>query len=258
MGFSFFKQIFSGRKQKTEKIEPSGPSMQFVLNYSEGREQTSRVSKEEIRRAIENLDKYGDVWLSNCRTVITPYGNCSGISCMAVPDGNPQVAVYFAMDDGLMRYVCGGYRPDDIVQMFYNYFERLEIPEISDWEKGHYTPVPPDDEPYYLYVDNEEYKYITYEDVLAALENLEAGKCASLLLRTPGCQNGYLEVRGTKDDYIVETGGNNEEGDWVVFMTHAPYIGRVRYWLYNYYHKREFPRMTDEWVDITEEVANNE
>jgi len=44
----------------------------------------------------------------------------------------------------------------------------------------------------------------------------------------------------------------------VVFMTHAPYIGRVRYWLYNYYHKREFPRMTDEWKDITEEVANDE
>lgn len=111
------------------------------------------------------------------------------------------------MTDGLTRYVSGGYRTDDIVRMFYNYFERLEIPEISDWEKGYYTPVSPDDEPYYLYVDNEEYKYITYEDVLAALENLEAGKCTLMLLKTPGCQNGYLEVRGTKDDYIVETGG---------------------------------------------------
>lgn len=188
MGFSFFKQIFSGKKQKIEKIEPSEPSMQFVLNYSEGREQTSRVSKEEIRRAIENLDKYGDVWLSNCRTVITPYGNCSGISCMAAPDGNPQVAVYFAMTDGLTRYVSGGYRTDDIVRMFYNYFERLEIPEISDWEKGYYTPVSLDDEPYYLYVDNEEYKYITYEDVLAALENLEAGKCTLMLLKTPAAR----------------------------------------------------------------------
>lgn len=59
MGFSFFKQIFSVKKQKIEKIEPSEPSMQFVLNYSEGREQTSRVSKEEIRRAIENLINTG-------------------------------------------------------------------------------------------------------------------------------------------------------------------------------------------------------
>lgn len=115
MGFSFFKQFFSGKKQKIEKIEPSEPSMQFVLNYSEGRELTSRVSKEEIRRAIDNLNEYGDIWLNNCRTVITPYGNCSGISCMAVPDGNPQVAVYFAMTDGLTRYVSGGYRMDDIV-----------------------------------------------------------------------------------------------------------------------------------------------
>ena len=257
MFFSFLKKI-SGKKQRPEGAVSFELPMQFVLNYSEGHERTSLVSEEEIERAINNIDEYGDIWLSNCRPVITPYGNCSGISCMSVSDGNLQVAVCFAMSDGLTRYSSYDYSPDDIVRMFCNYFERLEIAEIKNWEKGHFTPVSPADEPYYLYVDNEEFKFIDYEDVLVALENLEAGKCSSLLLKTPGCQNGYLEVRGTKDNYIVEIGGNNEEGDWVVLMTRASYIGRIRFWLFNYYHKREFPRITDEWTDITEEVAEDE
>ncbi|WP_294628224.1 hypothetical protein [uncultured Bacteroides sp.] len=251
MSLSFFRQLFSGKERKAERSEPPQP-MQFVLNWSEGREQTSRVSEEEIRRAVGRLDEYGDLWLSNCRTVTTPYGDCSGISCKAIPGTHPQVAVYFAAAGGLTRYVSNDYPADVIVRMLCNYFTRLEIPEIEDWEKGYFAPVASDDEPCWLYVDNDEFRYIGYDDVLAALEELDAGKSSSLLLQRPDAGDDYLEVRGTKAAYIVEMGGNDEAGRRVVFTTQTSYDGRVRYWLYNYYHKRELPRLTDEWTDITE------
>lgn len=256
MNFSYIKRIFS--KEKNAEATPSEPPMQFVLNYSTGKEQTSLVSKEKIRQAINDISKHEDVWLNNCRPVATPWGNCSGLSCTKTPARSLQVAVYFTLENGLRRYVSLDYSKDTIIEMFCNYFEHLEIPKIGQWETSDFFPEPPEAEPYYLYVDGEEFKHIDYDDVLAAIDNLEAGKCSAFMLKTPSWQNGYLEVRGKKDDYIVEFAGDDEEGNTKTFSTDINYGRRVRYWLYNYYHKREFPRLTDDWHNITDEVTTED
>ena len=62
MFFSFLKKI-SGKKQRPEGAVSFELPMQFVLNYSEGHERTSLVSEEEIERAINNIDEYGDIRL---------------------------------------------------------------------------------------------------------------------------------------------------------------------------------------------------
>ncbi len=256
MRLRFFKKWFSPPKRnaapETGKSAAGDRRMNFVLSYSAGSEQTSLVSCEEIRRAIDHLDEYGDLWLSYCRDVSTPYGHCTGISCTHGPDGNTQVAVYFAAPNGLTRYACHHYRRRDIAGMFCNYFERLEIPDIAGWNKDDLTRAAPTPGPCVLYVDNYKYEHITYPDVTAALDELKAGLCQSVLLHTPSNDDGYMEVRGTPGDFIVEIGGHNSRNLRVVYTTRTPYGGHVAYWLNNYFHKREFPRITEEWTNITE------
>ena len=78
------------------------------------------------------------------------------------------------------------------------------MPEIDGrWEKQYFYPEPDDREPYWLYVGYSCFRHISYDDVMAALSDLEDGKYQSFLLRTPSGSNGYMEVGGCRGSYTV-------------------------------------------------------
>lgn len=256
MFLSFISRIFRfNRNSSISPIEEMPTQKQFILSFSTNEEPTSNVSKEKIREALNHLAQYGEVWLSVSINIPTSYGDCSGMSCKHTDNSNPQMAVYFPNSEGVTRYINVNYDIDTICTVFCNFLEKYEIPDISRWKQDELTRCEPSREPFYLYTDDGEFHNIEYNDVIATLENIEAGISTSLLLRTPSGQTGYMEVKGAKNDYTVEIGGYNRHGIWVTYYTRTCYSGSVRHWLSNYFHQKQFPRITDEWIDITEESS---
>lgn len=218
---------------------------------------TSLVTPEKIRHAINTLQPGQRILLSACNPPESKWGRCTGISCHCfAEDGRYALAAYFETEEGDKRRFVLRFVPlTQLHAVWKDFFENAGIPDVDTWEdqSDRIEPVEPMED-YVLYVDGHKYDHIIYEDVEASLENLEEGKCEALLLRTPGWKNGYLEVRGTKDDYIVEVAGFDGNHEVRGYCTSTTDGESVRYWLSEYYHNYRYPEVEDNWEDITEEV----
>ena len=229
---------------------------EFVLTESDNIP-TSLVTSEGIRRAVNALEPGGRVKLTACLPPETKRGTCTDLTLYRdEEDGNYLLAAFFTTgEEEDKAYTLHDTSPSGACSVMLPYFEEGKVPDVSTWKDQSYLlhqegPM----EDYVLYVDGHEYEHIIYEDVQASLQDLDEGKCKSILLRTPSWQNGYMEVRGTRDDYVVEVAGFDHNHEVCGYRTHTIYGGHVTYWLSEYYHHYKYPEIRDDWEDVTEEV----
>lgn len=218
---------------------------------------TSLVTPEKIRHAINTLQPGQRILLSACNPPESKWGRCTGISCHCfAEDGRYALAAYFETEDGRKRRFVLRFIPlTQLHAVWKAFFENALIPDVDAWEdqSDSIDSVEPMED-YVLYVDGHKYDHITFEDVQASLEELDAGKCHALLLRTPGWKNGYLEVTGSKDDYVAEVAGFDGNHEVRGYRTGTADREEVCHWLSDYYHDYRYPQIDDSWEDITEEV----
>lgn len=219
---------------------------------------TSLATPGLIRRSLDALQPDEQVRLAACvPPPASELGGCINLSCCRMDEeGLYVLAAYFRTEDCQESIFC--LRSVSTIRAYavlIAYFERQEVPDLTGWEDrteqlNYDGPM----EPYILYADGHKYDHITYDDVLASFENLDEGRCKSFLIRTPGWQNGYMEVTGTKDHYTVEVAGFDSRHEVRGFRTQTVYGGHVAYWLSEYYHQYKYPEIGADWEDITEEL----
>ncbi len=263
MGIKDIYRRLSGGKSRDDEASKESVHVPFVLYEADEEEQTSLVTSAKIYDAVSRLSDTLNLRLLNCCPVDSSYGACTGFSCEFFEDIPVyEVAVYFEEDSQRVKYVADFCTPEEVCRMLCAYFLRQEVPEIDGrWEKQYFYPEPDDREPYWLYVGYSCFRHISYDDVMAALSDLEDGKCQSFLLRTPSGSNGYMEVGGSLGSYTVKAAVATPSGDIAVYRTCTSHASLIKDWLSGYYHKYEYPPIRDGWEDITDDersrVNNN-
>lgn len=228
----------------------------FIFTEANGMP-TSLATVEEILLAINELLPGQQVRLAACIPPPSDQGDCIDITgCQFEEDDQYALMVRFRNDQGSIKVFMLRCIPVFKVQeVMFNFYESQKVPDVSTWEdQSHLLYEEPPMEDYVLYVDEHRYDHITYDDVQASFENLCEGKCKSVLIRTPGWQNGYLEVTGKKDNYVVEVAGFDSNHEICGYRTHTIYGGHVIHWFSEYYHQYKYPEIRDDWEDITREI----
>lgn len=243
---AFNDEFLHGKTQETSE---------FVFIGTDGIP-TSLATSELIRQSI-TLQPDERIRLAACNPPDSEWGNCTCISCYRLDDEGQYalLACFCTEDDREAAFIL---RPVPTVKahaVLLSYFEKLKVPDVTTWEDQTnllYGQEPMED--YILYVDGHKYDHINFDDVLASFEDLKEGKCNAFLIRTPGWQNGYMEVTGTEDRYTVEVAGFDGKHEVRGFRTNTIYGGHVTYWLSEYYHQYKYPEIRSDWEDITAEV----
>lgn len=238
-------------------LRPKEPEEQnFVLKGIDG-VPTSLVTSALIRQTMEQMQPGEHFMLTSMIPLKSAWGESYDLSCHRIDGEGPFVIVaYFAgKDNESIAYTLRFIPATKAYAILSNYFEKREVPDVSDWENqthrlNQHTPL----EDYVLYVDGHKYDHITYDDVMVSWEELNEGKCKSILLRTPSWQNGYMGVVGSKDKYTVEVAGFDSNHEIRGFRTQTKYGGHVTYWLSDYFHEYKYPEIRADWEDISEEV----
>lgn len=247
-----FNEEFLHPKRQLEDAE-------FVFTEADGIP-TSLATSEKILKAVDDLQSGQRIRLAACPPPASERGSCIDITCYRLDEeGQYTLMAYFRDDqDREMVFMLRLVPVVKVRKIMLAYFEKLEVPDLTAWEdQSHLLYEEPPMEDYVLYVDDHCYDHITYDDVQASLENLKEGKCRAVLLRTPGWQNGYMEVTGREDDYVVEVAGFDKNHEICGYRTHTVYGGHVTYWLSEYYHHYKYPEIRDGWEDVSEEVRKN-
>lgn len=245
--------------EKTDE-EPLQPDQSVVRDFvMKGADDipTSLVTTDLIRQTMEQMQPGEHFMLTSMIPLKSAWGESYDLSCHRIDGERPFVIVaYFAgKDNESIVYTLRFISTTKAYAILSNYFEKREVPDVSDWENqthrlNQHTPL----EDYVLYVDGHKYDHITYEDVMVSWEELNEGKCKSILLRTPSWQNGYMGVVGSKDKYTVEVAGFDSNHEICGFRTQTKYGGHVTYWLSDYFHEYKYPEIRADWEDISEEV----
>lgn len=229
---------------------------EFVFTGTDGIP-TSLATSELIRQSINALQPDERIRLVACNPPDSEWGNCTGMTCYRLDDEEQYalLAYFCTEDDREAAFVLRPVPTARAYAVLLTYFEKLEVPDVTTWEDQTYMLYGQEPmEDYVLYVDGHKYDHINFDDVLASFEDLKEGKCNAFLIRTPGWQNGYMEVTGTEDRYTVEVAGFDSKDEVRGFRTNTIYGGHVTYWLSEYYHQYKYPEIRDDWEDITAEV----
>lgn len=218
---------------------------------------TSLATSELIRQSINALQPDERIRLAACNPPDSEWGNCTCISCYRLDDEGQYalLACFCTEDDREAAFILRPVPTAGAHAVLLSYFEKLKVPDVTTWEDQTnllYGQEPMED--YILYVDGHKYDHINFDDVMASFEDLKEGKCNAFLIRTPGWQNGYMEVTGTEDRYTVEVAGFDGKHEVRGFRTQTVYGGHVTYWLSEYYHQYKYPEIRSDWEDITAEV----
>lgn len=214
------------------------------------------MTSELIREAIDRLSPEEQVTLTPCIPWKSPWGDSTSLGVRRIENDTFCLIAYFK-DREHSVYISPFVSREEAVKALIDYFEKYEVPNPSGWN-DHSFLLNQDHsmEKYVLYVDERPYEYITYDDVMASWDDLNEGKCTTIMLHTPTCQNGYMQVSGSADNYTVEVVGLDRTGQVCGYRIHTRYGGHVTHWLYDYYHEYKFPEFRDDWVNITEELRN--
>lgn len=236
--------------------EPCSEPCEFIFTEADGIP-TSLATSEKILRAIDDLQPEQRIRLAASPPPASKQGDCIDLTCYRLEEEEQYaLMVYFRSHQEqetvfILRPVPVG----KVRRVLLSYFEKQEAPDVTGWEdRSDMLYAEPPMEDYVLYVDGHCYEFITYDDVRASFENLNKGKCKAFLLRTPSWQNGYMEVRGKEDDYVVEVAGYDKDHQICGYRTHTIYSGHVIYWLSEYYHQWQYPEIRADWEDVSEEV----
>lgn len=246
-------------EQKFEAVKREG-SKTFVFKDVDDMP-TSHVTTELIRERMNTMEPGQRFILTPCLPIAFERGKCTYLSCHRVEAaGQFVLLLYYENTKGNPEIYALRFIPLlKARNILTDFFENKVVPDMTGWEdQSHLLRQERPLEDYVLYVDEHKYDHIDFGDVQASWENLNEGKCDRLLLRTPGWQNGYLEVAGTKDNYTVEVAGFDSNHQVHGFRTRTPYGGHVVHWLHEYYHHYKYPEIRDGWEDITEEVLARE
>lgn len=216
---------------------------------------TSLISSDLIRTTVDRLSPEGQVTLTPCIPLKSPWGNSTRLCIRRIEEDKFLVIAHFKGREHNV-YTSPSVSHEEAVKMLMDYFEKYEIPDPISW---HEQPVSVEQnkpwEKYVLSIDQHVYKFITYDDVMASWDDLNEGKIRTILLHTPTCQSGYMQVSGSADNYTVEMAGLNSTGEICGYRTHTRYGGHVTHWLYEYYHAYTFPEVGDDWEEITKDLC---
>ncbi len=167
-----------------------------VLITEDGDERTSNVTIARIYRAVYEIKANRFVTLEKCRpeqSVVTG----SPAFAMAYYDDS-RMAVFFKAEGTVMRMSRSGYACDEAVEMMCDFFERSAVPDMRGWACDELKPAPRKAKST-LMVDQEEFRFFDFSDVIAAFENIIEGKSKSMLHTHNGDGGGYFHIR--RSDY---------------------------------------------------------
>lgn len=97
------------------------------------------------------------------------------------------------------------------------------------------------------------------DEVTAGFEDLKADKISFFMLCLGYKQDEFAMMSITKeqDKYKVIVLGFDYNGDARGYLTYTVYGGHVVNWLYNFYTHHQLPTITEDWVQVTDELYHN-
>lgn len=247
---------------------------QFVLITENGEERTSHVTYANIFKAIYEIKTNEYVTLEKCRPVrIVKDAEAFAITFYK----DSRIAAYFRVKKTVLRMSKSGFNCEDAADIMCDFFQSAELPDMSDWICEEFGPAPQKSESK-LTVDDQDFKYFDYADVVAALENIIEGKSRWLLHEFTGENGGYVNIR--------RCGNGNEtfkyKVEFVKWTEPTPTGWRgvvsdaalVRQWLWDFASEHKYPepdsclesfdvadyfqRLVFRFLDETDKEDNNE
>lgn len=249
-----FEQIFAGKRHPNKGSGEEGrDSVEFVFQGTDGIP-TSHVSLEMMYDALDEMEPDSVIWLTPGKPLYSDQGNSYNLSCHRAEDADRYTVAVF-MDVDHPQVFAHDFALERVKTLFAAYFNQAYIPDLKGWEdRSEVLTSQESMEDYVLYVDDNRFEHITFDDITAALAGVDEGKYKSFLVRTPHWLNGYMLVFGQRDDYTVEVGGLNDEYQKRAYRTHTIYGGHVINWLSGYFREYKYPTITAEWEDLLAEV----
>lgn len=97
------------------------------------------------------------------------------------------------------------------------------------------------------------------DEVTAGFEELKADKINFFMLCLGYKQDEFAMMSVTKeeDKYKVIVLGFDYNGDARGYLTYTVYGGHVVNWLFNFYTHHQLPTITEDWVQVTDELYRN-
>ncbi len=226
---------------------------------------TSIINSQKIIKASRCLQIYENLQMIREFIGDIDCTYCCKIVCYCDTENSYSILACFKSPESeYTAFIKSDFTIDEINNTLIKFFYEGIEPDISDWEACEERKVNNEEywENYVLYVDDglmeRTYDHITFDDVQTTLDNITNGFCDLLLLHTPNWQNGYMQVSKSKENYIVEVSGRDEDGIIYTYRTHTKYIGQVIFWLSSYFHEYKYPTITENWEDVSEEFRQKE